>query len=157
MNTSSARARFVVVVAVLFPLAASCAADNTLTGSIEQSHDLTFERVELRLLTDQAVYELKYLQPLDSGGDDLVARVVVDQPVPFAAGTAIDLVVGNGRVDRVTAANDPFPELAAGTLTISAGGGVEGEDTRGEFASTFGNGRTLNGTFRAPITLVAFE
>jgi hypothetical protein len=146
-----------LIVPVVAGVAGGCLVDNTLTGSIDQSHDLSFDRVELRLLTDQAVYELKYLQPLEAGGDDLVARVVVDQPAPFAPGTPIDLVAGNGRVDRVTAANDPFPELQAGTFTVAGGGVAQDEDTRGDFAATFTNGRTLNGTFRAPLVLLAFE
>ena len=104
------------------------------------------------------MFELKYLRALEAGGDDIVARVVVDQPAGgVTPDEPIDLVAGNGRVDRVTAANDPFPDVQAGSLTILAGGVDDGDDTRGEFASTFENGKTLNGTFVAPLAFASFE
>ena len=135
-----------------------CAEPNSLSGSIDSSHDITFDAVGLRLFTDQQAYELKYTKLLDSGDTDVVAKVVFDVPAESVAlGTAIDLLTVNGKVERVTAANDPFPDLETGSLTFTAGGSDEGSTTTGEFASTFTNGRTLNGTFEAELEFASFE
>ncbi len=146
----------VVVVAGLGGV--GCAQPNSLSGSIGSSHDITFDAVGLRLFTDQQAYELKYTKLLDSGDTDVVAKVVFDVPsASVAAGTAIDLLENNGKVERITAANDPFPDLASGSITFTAGGADEGSTTTGEFASTFANGRTLNGTFDTELEFASFE
>lgn len=151
--------RFAAAVVVVFGLnAVGCAEPNSLSGSIDSSHDLTFDAVGLRLFTDQQAYELKYTKLLDSGDTDVVAKVVFDVPSESVAlGTAIDLLNTNGKVERITAANDPFPELESGSITFTAGGADEGAATTGEFASTFTNGRTLNGTFDAELEFASFE
>jgi hypothetical protein len=133
-----------------------CAQPNSLSGSIDSSHDLTFDAVGLRLLTDQEVYELKYTKLLDSGDTDVVAKVVFDKPASITLGTAVDLAASNGEVERITAANDPFPELESGSITFATGAAEAGEATTGEFASTFTNGRTLNGTFDVELEFASF-
>jgi hypothetical protein len=149
-----------VVVGGVGGSSSGCAEDNTLTGSIGTSHDLDFDDVALRLLTDQAVLELRYLRALDTDGpvDDVVARVVCDVPdggvVPDEP---IDLIEHDGVVQRVTAANDPFPPLRQGSLTFTVGGVDDGDDTRGRFAATFDNGRTLNGTFATTLVHARFD
>jgi hypothetical protein len=151
--------RFASAVVVVVGLGVvGCAEPNSLSGSIDSSHDLTFDAVGLRLFTDQKAYELKYTKLLDSGDTDVVAKVVFDVPsesVPL--GTAIDLLDTNGKVERITAANDPFPDLESGSITFAAGGSDEGSTTTGEFASTFTNGRTLNGTFETELEFASFE
>jgi hypothetical protein len=147
-----------LVVAVPGALLGACAEETTLTGSISSSHDLSFDDVELRLLTDQRVYELKYLKALDGGDNDIVARVVVDEPEGgVVEGAAIELGANAGRVDRVTAQNDPFPDLERGTLTFLSGATDDGAATTGEFATTFENGKTLNGTFSTSLTFASFD
>ncbi len=135
-----------------------CAEPNTLTGSIEQSHDLTFDSVSLRLLTDQKVYQLEYRLALEAGGNDIVAKLVFEQPEGgAAAGDDLDLLTLNAKVERITTANDPFPEdLEKANATFTAGGNEADDQTTGEFASTFGNGKTLNGTFDIPLEVEAF-
>ena len=135
-----------------------CAEPNTLTGSISQSHDLTFETVELKLLSGQLAYELKYLKALEGGGEDTVAKIVFDQPEGGAVvDDEIDLVAAAGRVERITAANDPFPAGLEKAIVVFAGGGDEdGADTSGNFAATFDNGKTLNGTFETTLEIVDF-
>lgn len=135
-----------------------CAEPNTLTGSIEQSHDLTFDSVSVRLLTDQQVYEIKYLLALEGGGDDVVAKVVFNQPTDgIVLDEQLDLLDLAGKVERITAANDPFPGgLEKANATFTAGGTEADQQTTGEFATTFDNGKTLNGTFDAPLEVVAF-
>jgi hypothetical protein len=146
------------LVAVPCTLLGACAEPNTLTGSISSSHDLAFDDVELRLLTDQRAFELKYLKALDGGANDIVARVVVDEPDGgVAEGAAIDLGANAGRVDRVTAKNDPFPDLERGTLTFLSGATDDGAATTGEFATTFANGKTLNGTFSTALAFASFD
>jgi hypothetical protein len=148
--------------ALAFPLAAlvasGCAEPNTLTGSIDQSHDLSFETVQLQLLTGQGAYELKYLKALEGGGDDTVAKVVFDQPEGgVVVDEELDLVALNGRVERITAANDPFPAvLQKANATFAAGGNDADEATSGSFAATFDNGKTLNGTFETTLKVIDF-
>jgi hypothetical protein len=155
----SSRSCTAAALAVLVVSSASgCTDETTLTGSIASSHDLAFDDVTLRLFTDQRAYELKYLQGLEGGGDDVVAKIVFDEPEGgIALDTAIDLVAQNGVVERITAANDPFPSLQKGTLTFTTGGVDDGDDTRGRFNTTFDNGRTLNGTFAATLEHTSFD
>ena len=135
-----------------------CADDNTLTGSIGTSHDLAFDDVTLRLLTDQNAYELKYLHALEGGGDDVVAKIVFDTPESgVALDDDIDLAANNGVVERITAKNDPFPTMQTGTFTFTAGGVDDGDVTRGQFNTTFDNGRTLNGTFATTLVHESFD
>lgn len=150
--------RFAAAVVVVVGLGVGCAEPNSLSGSIDSSHDITFDTVGLRLFTDQQAYELKYTKLLDSGDTDVVAKVVFDVPAePVALGSPIDLLATNGKVERITAANDPFPGLESGSITFTAGGSDEGSTTTGEFASTFTNGRTLNGTFDTELEFASFE
>ena len=137
---------------------AGCDEPNSLSGSISTSHDLTFETVHLSLLSGQGAYELKYLLPLEGGGDDVVAKVVFDRPEGgIVVDEELDLLTLNGKVERVTAANDPFPAgLEKANVTFSAGGNEAGEESVGEFASTFDNGKTLNGTFDVELEVVDF-
>ncbi len=140
-------------------LLGACAEPNTLTGSISQSHDLSFDAVELRLLSEQQVYELKYLKALEGGGeDDKVAKVVFDQPEGgVVVGAELDLLSLSGSVQRTTAANDPFPTgLTTAIAVFAAGGNEAGETTTGKFATTFDNGKTLNGTFETELLTVDF-
>jgi hypothetical protein len=151
--------RFVVASFVVSAFAVGCAEPNELTGSISDSHDLTFETVELRLLAAQAAYELKYLLPLEGGGgDDVVAKLVFDQPDGgITADDELDLIGLNVKVERITAANDPFPpSVTKAVATFKAGGNEAGEQTTGEFSSTFDNGKTLNGTFDVELEVVDF-
>lgn len=129
-----------------------------MTGSIDQSHDLTFETVQLQLLTGQGAYELKYLKALEGGGDDTVAKVVFDQPEGGAVvDEELDLIALNGRVERITAANDPFPAtLTKANAVFAAGGNENDEATSGNFAATFDNGKTLNGSFDVELEVVDF-
>lgn len=152
------RSLFFCAAALSFCSLSGCAEPNTLTGSIDQSHDLTFDSVELRLLTGQSVYELRYLLALEGGGDDVVAKLVFDQPEGgIKVGEQLDLLTLGAKVERITAANDPFPaELDKANATFTAGGKEADEQTTGEFSSTFNNGKTLNGTFDVALEVVEF-
>jgi hypothetical protein len=148
-----------VLAVALAATGTGCAEPNSLTGSIDQSHDLTFDQTVLTFLTGQAAYELKYLLALEGGsGDDVVAKIVFDAPAGgISAGDELDLLSLNGKVERITAANDPFPaSLDKGVLTFTAAGSAEGDQNTGEFATTFDNGKTLNGTFDVELTVVDF-
>ncbi len=135
-----------------------CSEPNTLSGSISQSHDLSFDAVQLQLLSQQQAYELKYTKALDSGDDDVVAKVVFDRPAAgVTAEEELDLLALGGIVERVTAANDTFPAgLERANVTFTSGGNDADEATTGSFASTFDNGKTLNGTFEVELAVVDF-
>jgi len=134
-----------------------CAGPDSLTGSIDQSHSLAFDTVGLRLFTDQNAYELKYEKALDSGDNDVVAKVVFDAP---EGGVVLDqeitLVAGEAQVERITAKNDPFPGLDEGKISFSAGGVVDGELSTGEFSALFVNGKSLQGTFSVVLSHTSF-
>jgi hypothetical protein len=164
VDTTLAALRHLVIQAVALSLvvavagSVACGGQNTLSGSIADSHDLSFESVRLRLLTDQQVWELRYLAPLEGGGEDIVAKVVVDVPADgWSPGSAIDLLAHNGRIERITARNDPFPEPERAELTFSQGGVDDGDDTAGGWGATFVNGKTVQGTFRAPLEHDRFD
>lgn len=146
-----------LVSSVLTLSALGCADADTLTGSIDQSHDLSFDTVGLRLFTDQNVYELKYEKALESGDNDVVAKVVFDAP---AGGIVLDsevtLVADEAQVERITAKNDPFPGLDEGKISFSAGGVDEGDVSTGEFSALFVNGKSLQGTFTVPLKYASF-
>jgi hypothetical protein len=136
---------------------------NFLDGSIKTSHDLDFDTVELRILTDQSVYQVTYFKNLDeeagaAGGQDTIAKItfnepaggaVVDQPIDLTSAEA------EGRVERITARDDPFPpDLDRGTVTFLTTPVVD-EVVKGDIAITFSNGKTLNGAFETPLIAIS--
>jgi hypothetical protein len=133
-------------------VAAGCPpAPNSLSGSIESSHNLTFDRIELRFFTDQRAYQLDYLKNLEEGGNDVVAKIVFDEPEGgVVTGEDIDIAANNGIVERVTSAGDIFPPLQEGVFTFTSGGVDEGPAV-GTFFTTFDSGQTLNGTFEGEL------
>ncbi len=156
--------RLLFAAASLFALAAGCGnPPNFLDGSIKESHDLTFDAVELRFLTDQSVFQLSYFNSLDtedpSAGKDTVAKLtfnepdggaVVDKKIDLTADTA------GARVERVTARNDPFPSaFTKGEVTFHTKP-ADKKTVDGDFAITFDNGKTLDGGFEAPLEDVSF-
>lgn len=149
--------RLSVVVVFAAACATACAGPDSLTGSISESHDLGFDTVGLRLFTDQDAYELKYEKLLDSGDRDVVAKVVFDTPADgLVLDRDIDLPLNGGQVERITAANDPFPGLDTGRIVFSAGGVDDGELSTGEFSVLFVNGKSLEGTFSVTLEHASF-
>lgn len=145
-------------------LAAGCPPPpNFLDGSIKQSHDLTFDTVELRLLTDQRVFQLSYFKNLEknnpAAGVDTVVKLTFNEPAGgVTVDKEIDLLAAEtaGRVERVTAANDTFPaSFTSGTVTFHKAPAVNAT-TNGEFAITFDNGKTLDGTFETKVQTASF-
>jgi hypothetical protein len=137
---------------------AGCDEPNTLSGSITDSHDLSFDSVRLRLFTDQDAYELRYEKLLDSGDNDIVAKVICDAPEGgITLNTAIDIIESNGNVERITARNDPFPGVERGDLTFTSGAVDDGEVSTGEWGATFDNGKTIEGTFEIELEHASFE
>lgn len=147
--------------AALIALAGCGDPPNLLDGSIKQSHDLTFDAVELRYLSDQAVYQLSYFNSLDEAGTsaDTVAKVTFNEPAGgVVVEQPIDLLAPEsaGNVERVTAKDDPFPsDLEKATATFFTTP-VIGEIAKGEFAITFANGKTLNGAFETELIEASF-
>ena len=153
------RTRFIVALAVVgSALGAGCAEPNSLSGSITDSHDLSFDTVQLRLFTDQQAWELRYEKALDSGDQDIVAKVVFDVPEGgLVLDAPIDVLAEDGRIERITAKNDPFPSVEDADATFTAGGVEDGAATTGTWGATFDNGKTISGTFEATLEHASFE
>lgn len=150
-----------VVVAAALLLASACPPPpNFLDGSIKESHDLSFDSVEVRFFPEQERFEIAYFKQLSEDGStgvDTVAKLVFSQPEGgVVVDTAIALDPAADVVDRVTAADDPFPGLREGEVTFSAAAKV-GETTSGEFSTTFSNGKTLNGGFEGLLLSCSFD
>jgi len=143
---------------LLLGLGLGCAEPNRLTGSITDSHDLSFDSVRLRLLTDQQAWELRYEKTLDSGDLDVVAKLVADVPGGgLVLDEQLDVLALNGRIERITAKNDPFPAVERADLTFTAGGVDDGDAAVGSWGATFENGKTISGTFETPLEHASFE
>jgi hypothetical protein len=153
------RTPIIVALAVVgSALGAGCAEPNTLTGSITDSHDLSFDTVQLRLFTDQQAYELRYEKALESGDQDIVAKVVFDVPEGgVVLDEQFDVLAEDGRVERITAKNDPFPSVEDADFIFTAGGVEDGAATTGSWGATFDNGKTISGTFEAALEHASFE
>lgn len=133
---------------------------NFLDGSIKESHDLSFDTVEVRFFPDQERFEVAYFKQLaDDGstGVDTVAKLVFAQPEGgVVVDDAIALDPAGDIMERITAADDPFPGLREGEVTFTAAATI-GETTAGEFSTTFTNGKTLNGAFEGKLLSCSFE
>jgi hypothetical protein len=130
---------------------------NRLEGSIDESHALDFDVVLVQLLSEQARYEIRYEKTLEGGGVDIVAKLVFDQPaIGVVLNEPIDLIVADAALQRITVADDPFPQLRTGNVVFTSGAANQDEPTRGEWNSTFENGKSLNGGFDAPLDVIAF-
>jgi len=152
------RTLFIAALVVGSAAGAGCAEPNTLTGSITDSHDLSFDTVQLRLFTDQQAYELRYEKALESGDQDIVAKVVFDVPEGgVVLDEQFDVLAEDGRVERITAKNDPFPSVEDADFTFTAGGVEDGAATTGSWGATFDNGKTISGTFEATLEHASFE
>lgn len=138
--------------ALLAVLASGCLQEpNRLEGSIGSSVSLEFDHTRLVRYIDSLTFQLEYLRALEGGGDDVVAKIVFDEPAGgVAVDKPIDLVSQDGVVERIVAAGDAFPLMDTGTLTFEQGGQEPGP-AAGTFAVTFENGRTLNGAFSADL------
>jgi hypothetical protein len=147
-----------LIVVVGSAIGTGCAEPNSLGGSITDSHDLSFDAVQLRLFTDQQAFELRYTKALDSGDQDIVAKVVFDVPEGgVVLDDQLDVLAEDGRVERITAKNDPFPSVEDADFTFTAGGVEDGALTMGSWGATFDNGKTIDGTFEATLEHASFE
>ncbi len=140
--TAAASLAFVVVTA-------ACGdPPNHLEGSISSNVSLAFDHTRLVRYQPTLALQLEYLQTLEGGGgDDVVAKIVLDTPEGgIVSGEPIDLAAHGGVVERVVAAGDTFPAYDTAHITFDEGGNEPGP-AKGSFAVTFDNGRTLNGLF----------
>jgi hypothetical protein len=128
---------------------------NHLEGSISSNVSLEFDDTRLIRFPSLAL-RLEYLKTLESGAEDIVARLVFDTPEGgIQAGERIDIAEHNGVVERVVAAGDGFPAFDTAHIIFDEGGNDPGP-ARGSFAVTFENGRTLNGKFDVELEDVDF-
>jgi hypothetical protein len=132
---------------------------NYLEGSISESHDLSFDAVSLRYLPDQQVFQLAYFKALDAGADT-VAKITFNEPAGgVVPNQPISLIApeADAVVERVTAAGDTFPPTLREGQFLFFNDDVVNETVRGEFASTFDNGKTLNGGYEAVLKECSFD
>jgi hypothetical protein len=131
-----------------------CTGDaNALTGSIEETHDLTFDSTTFLFLSEQKRFDFRYENSIEgSQGKDIVAKLVFSSPPSgVVVNQAIDL--GNAdidaKVERITSGNDDLPEFKSGSVTFTAGDFAQQNDgvMEGTFATTLENGKSLNGSF----------
>jgi hypothetical protein len=144
------------VVAVVLALGGCPEGGNTLEGSISESFDLTFDRTQLRRVNGVTL-QLDYLRDIE-GSDipDVICKIVVDTPEGgFPAGEPVSIIENNGIIERRAVGGEDFPALELANITFDVGGNDPGEAV-GSFASTFDNGKTLNGTFETELEDVEF-
>lgn len=150
-----------VAVATALVFATACPPPpNFLDGSVKESHDLTFDTVEVRFFPEQERFEIAYFKQLSEDGStgvDTVAKLVFSQPEGgVVVARAIPLDPAADIMERITAADDPFPGLREGEVTFATAATV-GETTSGEFSTTFTNGKTLNGGFEGELLSCSFD
>ena len=159
LTTNPLRAqRLVLGLALVASTAVAGCADppNHLEGSIDSSVSLVFDSTRMIRYSSLAI-QLEYSKELEgSTTPDIIAKIVFDSPEGgVTEGSAIDLLEQNGIVERIVAEGDSFPPLDQGQLTFETGGNDPGPAV-GDFAITFDNGRTLNGTFDVELEDVDF-
>ena len=142
--------------AIAFSLGGCPEGGNTLEGSISESFDLTFDRTQLRRVNGVTL-QLDYLRDIeDSEIPDVICKIVLDTPEGgFPAGEAVSIIENNGIIERRAVGGEDFPALELANITFDVGGNEPGE-AAGSFASTFENGKTLNGTFDTELEDVDF-
>lgn len=149
---SSLRALLFVIAlcAALAVLPGACGqGDNTLTGSIGQTHPLGFDTVTLRQIG--ASYRVTYLR-----GAQTVCGLIYTAPpaTPPQPGQTITLDFkpsGNAALTRATSDQLMFPAADSGTLTFDVDLS-EGATVSGRFGVRFAGGQAMQGTFAAPLT-----
>jgi hypothetical protein len=148
--------------------AASCAADNDLSGSLSSVFPLEVSRTEIAANTEALQITYVYNHGVFV---DVVARVsVAIADVTLKPGVKIDLVGQlDGGVERCTVSHAPggepvraLPPIRSGDLTLDEGG-TPGSLTRGSFSMLFeteggdlGAGRDLTGHFHGLATDAGF-
>ncbi|MBI5496542.1 MAG: hypothetical protein HY904_16085 [Deltaproteobacteria bacterium] len=126
---------------------------NTLEGSVGSQQDLQFDEVEIRRFPGGEI-QVRYKRT-SGGNNEIVAQVTVQVPSEgITYGRDIDLTTHNGSVTRVIQDGTDYPPLKSGSIRFDSGGVNDGDATRGRFAATFDNDRTLNGTFDAKLQVV---
>jgi hypothetical protein len=135
---------------------AACGGGNELSGSIEESFSLEFDRVRIRK-QDQALL-IEYLREV-SGGTEKVCQVVVDTD---GLSLASDSTIKGGtflsrvQVNRV-ASGGTFPPVDEGQIDFDTYEFEDGGEMQGEFDVVFDGGRTLHGGFEGDVKEVELD
>jgi hypothetical protein len=140
-------------VLVMSLLCAGCEEEpNLLEGSVSQNFDLDFDDVRFVRINGDT-YQLEYLLTLESGGQNVICKIVFDEPeggIPLE--TDVDIVANNGIIERIAGDGDfPLPDSAIIRFFEFNEPGDEPGFADGEFAITFEDGKTLNGNFEVAL------
>ena len=142
---------------LVIPALSGCpSGGDTLEGSMSESFDLAFDRTQLRRINGVTI-QLQYLRDIEGSTiPDVVCKIVFDTPAGgIPEGEAIDIITNNGIIERVAVGGEDFPAPELANITFDSGGNEPGA-AAGSFASTFDNGKTLNGTFEADLEELEF-
>jgi hypothetical protein len=149
--------RRVALVAAALAVAGCGSSQDTLTGSISTEYDLSFDSVQVQLVTNQYLV-VSYLR--NSGIVAKPAKLTVDMTgVNVTPSMMIDLVEmvnggPRGTLQRVESTTINFP-LSAGNLVLDSVPAAN-QNLCGHFHCTMSMpmGQTMNGDFCAPLQVV---
>lgn len=137
---------------------AACGGDEgggELTGSYLENHPMQFEDVVIKL--QSGVYVISYQRPQGDTPEQTL-RLIWDAPDDLSEITLGEsfVVTNSVTVDRILSSgnvnlNSSITEVR---LSFDELGSTEGATVKGSFGITFETGRTLGGTFNAPLQIV---
>ncbi len=140
-----------------------CSGTNSLTGSVSDVFPLDFNSVAVWRNSD--AFQVTYYFT-EFGNEDIVLQLSVDLTgLAFQGGATVDLasLTPSGAPRAVVThlshgeAVTVLPPIEQGSLSLSGGGLIPGQETSGSFSLSFvtngqaGAGRTVLGSFDAPL------
>lgn len=146
---------FALVFATQFVLTA-CGDANELSGSIEESFSLEFDRVEIRFVVPTEELEIQYLKDVGNSVSKVVKVVVDTTDLPLGNDSRIsgDLFDEKVVIQREAESGSDFPDVNGGSITFDKVGFDNNDLVEGEFDAVFVNGRTLFGKFKKKLDLI---
>lgn len=131
---------------------AGCGLSNQLSGSIESDYALDFS--EVRVFVQAQTVRVEYQRKIGPV-QDKICKVIIDgeglSPPPDTL--TDDLFLQRVQLQRITADRRNFPDLRSGRVTLDAWNLEPGRTLEGDLDVVFEDGRTLRGTFAAPIEI----
>ena len=151
-------ARLSLSIVFLTALVACGGPENSLDGSIGESYDLSFDRVEIRKQGEDLIIE--YIKKREvAGGDDKNCKIVVQtENLPLGDDTSIqgDTFLERVTISRVSRTGGEFPEASSGKIEFKVFDFDDNGRIDGEFEAVL-DGRTLYGNFDAEVEEVPLD
>lgn len=148
------RGRLGALLAVLV-LGTACSDNNSLSGSIQRSFSLEFDRVEV--LWQDPSLSIQYLDDVPEGTFKVVNLILDTQNLSISDNSDVlgDTFLERVTLKRVTETETEFPAILGGILHFDRYSTEEGETVSGNFHIEFENGLNLAGTFEGEVRLVS--